>query len=99
MGKIAIFTPVWNEEETLATVLSRVPPMILGRKTEIFVVDDASEDRSAEIARKFAFYVGVLPKHSESVLRPKRGWKRFVLTRITITSSSLTATASTTSTS
>ncbi len=64
MKKIAIFIPVHNEAETLGTMLSCVPKAILGHRTDIFVVDDASTDGSAEIAREFACYVGVLPVHS-----------------------------------
>lgn len=64
VGKIAIFIPVYNEAETLARLLSQVSPSILGRKTDIIVVDDASTDRSAEIAKRYAAHVSVLKKHS-----------------------------------
>lgn len=73
MGKIAIFIPVYNEDQTLAGVLSRVPPVILGRETNIFVVDDCSEDGSAAIAKHFAFHVGVLPVHSGVGAATKEG--------------------------
>lgn len=50
---VSIIVPVYNEENTLAEVLSRLER--LGRKLdlEIVVVDDGSVDGTAEIARSF----------------------------------------------
>lgn len=73
MNKIAIFVPVFNEAEKLAATLQSVPPMILGRKTEIIVVDDCSGDKSVEIAKRFTEHVLVMECNSGVGAVTKRG--------------------------
>jgi glycosyltransferase involved in cell wall biosynthesis len=50
---IAIFVPVYNDEETLAEVLNKVPKMVGRHNVELFIVDDGSGDKSYEIALRF----------------------------------------------
>jgi glycosyltransferase involved in cell wall biosynthesis len=50
--RLTILVPVFNEEDTLETLLGRVKK-ILTKDIELIVVDDASRDRSPEIIKKF----------------------------------------------
>ena len=56
MHKLSIIIPCYNEERTLETVLTNVlaVPLPEGWEKEVIVVNDASTDRSAEIADSFA---------------------------------------------
>lgn len=55
-GRFSILIPLYNEEEFIATLLDRVisAPLPEGMEREVIVVDDASNDGSAEIAAIFA---------------------------------------------
>jgi glycosyltransferase involved in cell wall biosynthesis len=55
-GRFSILIPLYNEEEFIATLLDRVLTAALpdGMEREVIVVDDASNDGSAEIAAAFA---------------------------------------------
>ena len=46
--KVSIIIPVYNEEKTLGSILSKTP-----KEYEILVVNDGSTDRSSEIAELF----------------------------------------------
>jgi glycosyltransferase involved in cell wall biosynthesis len=48
---LSVVIPVYNEEATIATVLRKV--LSVPRLLEIIVVDDGSNDRTAEIVRQF----------------------------------------------
>ena len=56
MRKLSIIIPCYNEERTLETVLTNVlaVPLPEGWEKEVIVVNDASTDRSGEIADSFA---------------------------------------------
>jgi glycosyltransferase involved in cell wall biosynthesis len=49
---LSVVIPVYNEEETLATIVERV--LAIPRLLEIIIVDDCSSDRSGEIAANLA---------------------------------------------
>lgn len=49
--KIAIVIPAYNEAESIAAVLERVPSEVCGVETEVLVVDDGSRDGTDERAR------------------------------------------------
>jgi len=52
---ISIIIPVFNEEAQIAETLAALEAQIAGRDVEVIVVDGASRDRTAEIARGFKF--------------------------------------------
>jgi len=53
---LSILVPLYNEEEFAAAILERVieAPLPAGLRREIIVVDDASNDGSAEVLQQFA---------------------------------------------
>ncbi|MEK7606210.1 MAG: glycosyltransferase family 2 protein [Patescibacteria group bacterium] len=54
MKTVSIIIPCYNEEKTLATVITAVQKAdVCGLQKEIIVVDDASKDKSVEIAATF----------------------------------------------
>jgi SAM-dependent methyltransferase len=55
-GRLSILIPVYNEEEYLATLLTRVlnAPLPEGMDRELIVVDDGSKDGSREVCEEFA---------------------------------------------
>jgi len=46
-GKIVVFIPAYNEERTIGSVV-----LLAKKYGEVFVIDDGSDDKTAEIARK-----------------------------------------------
>lgn len=51
---LSIIIPVYNEEKTIAKILSRVAEINLGPiQKQIIIVDDGSTDKTAEILKKF----------------------------------------------
>jgi glycosyltransferase involved in cell wall biosynthesis len=51
MPRIGILVVAYNAESTLQTVLQRIPPDVYSKIEEIFVFDDASQDRTYEAGR------------------------------------------------
>lgn len=49
MARIGILVVAYNAESTLRSVLQRIPPEIMDKVEEIFVFDDASQDRTSEV--------------------------------------------------
>jgi glycosyltransferase involved in cell wall biosynthesis len=49
-GPVVVFLPAHDEEATVAAVVARVPALVLGRRVDCLVVDDGSDDRTAELA-------------------------------------------------
>jgi glycosyltransferase involved in cell wall biosynthesis len=47
---VVVFLPAHDEEATVAAVVARVPRLVAGRRVECLVVDDGSDDRTAERA-------------------------------------------------
>ncbi|HZG66857.1 MAG TPA: glycosyltransferase family 2 protein, partial [Herpetosiphonaceae bacterium] len=53
MARIGILVVAYNAESTLRTVLQRIPAPIMDKVEEIFVFDDASQDRTAEVGEHY----------------------------------------------
>lgn len=51
---LAIYIPAYNAERFVADVLRRIPPNVLARTAEIVLVDNASTDRTSDVARQAA---------------------------------------------
>jgi hypothetical protein len=49
--RIAVVIPAYNEEDSIAQVLGRIPQSVCGVETAVLVVDDGSRDRTGDIAR------------------------------------------------
>lgn len=49
-GKIAVVIPAYNEAESIAEVLERIPAEVCGRETAVLVVDDGSRDATGDVA-------------------------------------------------
>ncbi len=51
--RIGVFVIAYNAESTLTSVLERIPPDIVAKVEEIFVIDDCSPDKTYEIGRTY----------------------------------------------
>lgn len=51
--RIGILVVAYNAESTLRSVLKRIPPDIIQKIEEVFVFDDASQDRTHEVGQEF----------------------------------------------
>ncbi|MEK6278114.1 MAG: glycosyltransferase family 2 protein [Actinomycetota bacterium] len=49
-GRVAVLVPAYNEAESIAWVLDRIPGEVCGRETSVLVVDDGSRDGTGEVA-------------------------------------------------
>jgi hypothetical protein len=49
--RVAVVVPAYNEEDSLAQVLVRIPEKVCGVETQVLVVDDGSRDATGDIAR------------------------------------------------
>ncbi len=54
MPRIGILVVAYNAESTLKGVLGRIPPEIMSKIDEVFVFDDASQDRTHEVGQTIA---------------------------------------------
>ena len=52
--RIGILVVAYNAEATLLSVLKRIPAPIIQKIEEVFVFDDASQDRTHEVGQEFA---------------------------------------------
>lgn len=52
--KLSLVIPVYNEEVTIETILTRILAANLGIDKELVVIDDASDDKTPVILKKFA---------------------------------------------
>ena len=60
--KVLILIPAFNEEESLGKVLSELASLELAKwKISLCVINDGSQDRTAEIAEQFALTLINLP--------------------------------------
>ena len=50
--RVAVLVPAYNEAESIAGVLDRVPSEVCGRPTATLVVDDGSRDATGELAHQ-----------------------------------------------
>ena len=55
--RVLILIPAYNEEENIGTFLESMSCSKIAGEADILVIDDASKDRTAEIARKHAVKV------------------------------------------
>lgn len=63
--KLVVFIPSFNEEKTIVQVIKLIPSKIAGiSKIDILVVDDGSEDRTAEEAEKAG---AIVVRHSRNM--------------------------------
>jgi len=53
MARIGILVVAYNAESTLRSVLQRIPAEIMDKVEEIFVFDDASQDRTSEVGEDY----------------------------------------------
>jgi len=49
-GKLGVLIPAYNEAESIASVLERIPAEVCGLETAVLVVDDGSRDATGEVA-------------------------------------------------
>jgi hypothetical protein len=49
--KVGVVIPAYNEEDSLAQVLRRIPERVCGVDTAVLVVDDGSRDATGDVAR------------------------------------------------
>ncbi|MCU0303930.1 MAG: glycosyltransferase family 2 protein [Thermoanaerobaculales bacterium] len=62
--KLVIQIPAWNEEDDLAETVAALPREVAGfDEVEVIVIDDGSDDRTAEVARASGAVVVRLPVH------------------------------------
>jgi len=59
--RLTVVIPAHNEAENIGAVLASMPRVVLGLPVACLVVDDASEDRTGEVARKEGAMVARLP--------------------------------------
>ena len=73
--KISLVIPAWNEEKYITPTLESVSRArerfegVTGERVEVIVVDNASTDRTAEIARSFGCKVVPFEKHQMAAVR------------------------------
>ncbi|HWP40558.1 MAG TPA: glycosyltransferase family 2 protein [Tepidisphaeraceae bacterium] len=68
--RIGILVVAYNAESTLRSVLQRIPTPIMNKIEEIFVFDDASSDRTADVGKQLqqeAFHDGKLSIYRNEV--------------------------------
>ena len=61
---MVVVIPAFNEEEAIGEVLRRIPSVACGLPVDTIVVDDGSDDRTAEIAREHSAYVARRARNS-----------------------------------
>jgi len=74
-GQIAVFIPVYNEEETLADILSQIPKTVLNYEVTIVTSDDCSTDKSANIVAEYTPFVVHLKKNGGVGVSTKIGFR------------------------
>ncbi len=69
--ELSVIIPAWNEEHELPATLERLCAALkrLDRAYELIVVDDASTDRTAEIAKGFGAHVERVEKRQIAAVR------------------------------
>jgi uncharacterized membrane protein YbhN (UPF0104 family) len=60
-GRVTVFFPAHDEEDTVADVVRRTPSSVRGRPVDVVVVDDGSTDRTAALAHEAGARVVSLP--------------------------------------
>lgn len=58
MARIGILVVAYNAESTLGSVIERIPPEIMAKVEQIFVFDDASQDRTYTVGQEYGRRVG-----------------------------------------
>jgi uncharacterized membrane protein YbhN (UPF0104 family) len=62
-AQVVVIIPVYDEEDAVGEVVSRVPRTVHGRRVEVLVIDDGSTDRSAERARAAGARIVAQPRN------------------------------------
>jgi len=77
MKKLSIIIPVYNEENTLERIISKIEAVDLPVEKELIFVDDLSSDRSREILYRYQgkYKVVFLNKNSGKGFAVRRGFK------------------------
>ncbi|HSK96396.1 MAG TPA: glycosyltransferase family 2 protein [Euzebyales bacterium] len=57
LGPIAVVIAAYNEQDALGDVLMAIPSTVEARPTSVIVVDDGSDDATAEVAREHGVHV------------------------------------------
>lgn len=52
LPEIVVLIPAYNEEENIAQVLEQMPEIVCGKPLAVLVIDDGSQDRTAERVRE-----------------------------------------------
>lgn len=75
--KFSIIIPVYNEEKTVKEVISRVKKIPYPGQTEIIVINDGSQDKSAQILEKIPGIIFInLKKNMGKGYALRQGFKR-----------------------
>ena len=69
--RISVIIPAYNEEKRIGKVLQRIPEFV----DEVIVVDDGSNDRTSEVARKFRVEVIRLERNEGKGKAMRKGIK------------------------
>jgi hypothetical protein len=57
LGGILVCIPAYNEAESLGAVIAEIPAEIAGLRTHVLVIDDASRDRTRQVATEAGAHV------------------------------------------
>jgi len=77
--KLIIQIPAWNEGEHLPETLAALPLRVAGiDQVQVLVIDDGSDDRTAEVARKAGAEVVRMPVHRGLAVAFSTGLRRAV---------------------
>lgn len=70
---IVVFLPAHNEEDVIASVIARIPPLVHGHRVEVLVIDDGSADSTATSAARAGAEVISLDRHCGLGAAVRRG--------------------------
>lgn len=73
-SRVVVLIPAFNEEESIAKVIERIPASTCGIETKVIVVDDGSKDRTPEVARSAGATILEMPSNSGQGSALKAGY-------------------------
>ncbi len=74
-GSIIVLIPAYNEAENLKTVLSQIPERVKGQLVTVLVLDDGSDDNTADVAREKKALVASHPTNRGGGAALKTGYE------------------------